>query len=77
VEKHLSESEGPFYYGKGVTEADVRLFTTVIRFDVAYVQHFKVCFSYDVLRDGTTANNGGYRRILGISDQDILISING
>ncbi|CZT00024.1 related to ECM4 protein (involved in cell wall biogenesis and architecture) [Rhynchosporium graminicola] len=42
VEKHLSEvKDGPFYYGKDVTEADIRLFTTVVRFDVVYVQHFK------------------------------------
>lgn len=42
VEKHLSEvTDGPFYYGKEVTEADVRLFTTIVRFDVVYVQHFK------------------------------------
>jgi len=41
VEKHLAESEGPFYYGKNITEGDVRLFTTIIRFDVVYVQHFK------------------------------------
>jgi putative glutathione S-transferase len=41
VEKHLSENKGPFYYGNEVTEADVRLFTTVVRFDVVYVQHFK------------------------------------
>jgi len=47
VEKHLQEvdekGEGPFYFGKEITEADVRLFTTVVRFDVVYVQHFKVC----------------------------------
>jgi len=41
VEKHLSETEGPYYYGKNITEADVRLFTTIVRFDVVYVQHFK------------------------------------
>lgn len=41
VEKHLSETEGPFYFGKEVTEADVRLYTTIVRFDVVYVQHFK------------------------------------
>lgn len=41
VEKHLSEAEGPFYFGKNITEADVRLFTTIIRFDAVYVQHFK------------------------------------
>jgi putative glutathione S-transferase len=46
VEKHLSETEGPFYYGKNITEVDIRLFTTMIRFDVAYVQHFKVSLSF-------------------------------
>ncbi len=41
VEKHLSETEGPYYFGKNITESDVRLFTTIVRFDVVYVQHFK------------------------------------
>jgi len=41
VEKHLATSEGPYYFGKNVTEADIRLFTTIIRFDAVYVQHFK------------------------------------
>jgi len=41
AEKHLSTSEGPYYYGKNITEADVRLYTTIIRFDPVYVQHFK------------------------------------
>lgn len=30
-----------FYFGTGVTEADIRLFTTIVRFDPVYVQHFK------------------------------------
>lgn len=34
-------SPGPYYHGARVTEADVRLFTTIIRFDCVYVQHFK------------------------------------
>lgn len=33
--------DGIYYHGSRVTEADVRLFTTVIRFDAVYVQHFK------------------------------------
>lgn len=38
VEKHLSSAPGPFYHGDRVTEADVRLYTTIIRFDPVYVQ---------------------------------------
>lgn len=42
VEKHLSEvKDGPYYFGRNITEADVRLYTTIVRFDVVYVQHFK------------------------------------
>lgn len=41
IEKHLATSEGPYYWGKNITEGDIRLFTTIVRFDVVYVQHFK------------------------------------
>ncbi|KAG9241823.1 glutathione S-transferas-like protein [Calycina marina] len=41
VEAHLSSSPGPYYFGANITEADVRLYTTIVRFDVVYVQHFK------------------------------------
>ena len=41
VEEHLSSSPGPYYFGDRITEADVRLYTTIIRFDPVYVQHFK------------------------------------
>lgn len=41
VEKHLATSEGPYYNGKKITESDVRLYTTIVRFDPIYVQHFK------------------------------------
>lgn len=44
IESHLSSSvtpEKPFYFGSNITEADIRLFTTIIRFDPVYVQHFK------------------------------------
>ncbi|KAK0715655.1 glutathione S-transferase [Lasiosphaeris hirsuta] len=41
AEKHLVESEGPYWFGKDITEVDIRLFVTIIRFDPVYVQHFK------------------------------------
>lgn len=40
IEKHLSGS-GKYWFGDRLTEIDVRLFTTIIRFDPVYVQHFK------------------------------------
>ena len=43
IESHLSKqsSTSPFFFGDAITEADIRLFTTIIRFDPVYVQHFK------------------------------------
>ena len=41
AEEHLSKNAGPFYFGDKVSEADVRLYTTIVRFDAVYVQHFK------------------------------------
>jgi glutathionyl-hydroquinone reductase len=34
-------AEGPYYFGADITEADVRLFVTIIRFDPVYLQLFK------------------------------------
>jgi glutathionyl-hydroquinone reductase len=36
IETILSKSSGPYLFGKHITEADIRLFPTIIRFDVAY-----------------------------------------
>ncbi|MCJ1477721.1 S-glutathionyl-(chloro)hydroquinone reductase [Lambiella insularis] len=41
AESHLAAHAAPFYFGSAITEADVRLFTTIVRFDPVYVQHFK------------------------------------
>ncbi|KAL7930149.1 hypothetical protein V8C35DRAFT_324580 [Trichoderma chlorosporum] len=40
-EKHLAPTEGPYWFGKDITEVDIMLYVTLIRFDVVYVQHFK------------------------------------
>ncbi|KAF5578264.1 glutathione S-transferase [Fusarium pseudocircinatum] len=44
LELHLarSEFEGPYLFGKHITEADIRLFPTLIRFDVGYYMLFKL-----------------------------------
>lgn len=41
AEADLAKSPGPYYFGDKVSEADVRLYTTIVRFDPVYVQHFK------------------------------------
>ncbi|KAL8708101.1 MAG: hypothetical protein Q9220_006955 [cf. Caloplaca sp. 1 TL-2023] len=42
VERHLQgEGHQPYLFGEYITEADVRLFTTLIRFDAAYFTMFK------------------------------------
>lgn len=42
-DKYVNNADAEFYYlvGDQLTEADVRLFTTIIRFDPVYHQHFK------------------------------------
>jgi putative glutathione S-transferase len=42
AEAHLaSQKGGPYYFGEHISEADVRLYTTIVRFDAVYHQHFK------------------------------------
>ncbi|KAF2009990.1 hypothetical protein BU24DRAFT_428031 [Aaosphaeria arxii CBS 175.79] len=42
IESHLASSTTPYLLSAPApTEADVRLYTTIIRFDPVYVQHFK------------------------------------
>jgi putative glutathione S-transferase len=41
VEARLEKSDGPFLFGKHLTEADIRLYPSIARFDVAYHTIFK------------------------------------
>ncbi|KAK9469195.1 glutathione S-transferase [Lipomyces arxii] len=41
LETVLAKSTGPYLFGDVLSEADIRLYTTIIRFDPVYVQHFK------------------------------------
>ena len=42
LEEHLSSSSTPYLLSSPhITEADIRLYTTIVRFDAVYVQHFK------------------------------------
>jgi putative glutathione S-transferase len=41
LEDILAASPGKYLLGDELTEVDVRLFTTIVRFDPVYVQHFK------------------------------------
>ncbi|WLF76367.1 S-glutathionyl-(chloro)hydroquinone reductase [Lodderomyces elongisporus] len=40
-QNHEKDKKNEFLLGNTLTEADIRLFTTIIRFDPVYVQHFK------------------------------------
>ncbi|PMD27586.1 glutathione S-transferas-like protein [Hyaloscypha hepaticicola] len=41
LEEMLSKNGGPYALGSELTELDLRLYPTLIRFDTVYVQHFK------------------------------------
>lgn len=41
LEKIVARHGGPFVFGRDLTELDIRLYGTLIRFDTVYVQHFK------------------------------------
>ncbi|KAF2793976.1 hypothetical protein K505DRAFT_243138 [Melanomma pulvis-pyrius CBS 109.77] len=41
LEALVAKNGGPFILGKELTELDIRVYATIIRFDVVYVQHFK------------------------------------
>ncbi|KAK7414423.1 S-glutathionyl-(chloro)hydroquinone reductase [Neonectria punicea] len=41
AEAHLASNRGPYWFGDTITEVDVRLYITIIRFDPVYTYHFK------------------------------------
>lgn len=41
IEEHLGSSSHPYLFGDYITEADIRLYPTIARFDVAYFTIFK------------------------------------
>lgn len=57
LEEHLSQpGHGPYLFGDHITEADIRLYPTLLRFDVAYHTIFKcnlkmIRFEYPKLHD--------------------------
>jgi len=50
VESILQDLSGPYLLGSQLTEVDVRLYPTIVRFDVVYVTLFKTNFK--TIRDG-------------------------
>lgn len=56
LEKMMRANGGPFILGKELTELDVRAYTTIVRFDVVYVQHFK-CNIGTIRHDYPQLNN--------------------
>ncbi|KAF2087079.1 hypothetical protein K490DRAFT_42478 [Saccharata proteae CBS 121410] len=41
LEKLIHANGGPYVFGDQLTEVDVRVYATIVRFDTVYVQHFK------------------------------------
>lgn len=56
LEKIVAKNGGPFVLGRDLTELDIRLYATLIRFDTVYVQHFK-CNLGTIRHDYPVLNN--------------------
>jgi glutathionyl-hydroquinone reductase len=56
LEKIMANNGGPYLLGNKITELDVRMYATLIRFDTVYVQHFK-CNLGTIRHDYPQLNN--------------------
>ncbi|KAJ5720581.1 uncharacterized protein N7483_008515 [Penicillium malachiteum] len=56
IEQIIAQNGGPFVLGKEITELDIRLYATLIRFDVGYAQYFK-CNLGTIRHDYPVLNN--------------------
>ena len=56
LEEMLASNGGPYLLGKDMTELDIRMYTTIVRFDTVYVQHFK-CNLGTIRHDYPQINN--------------------
>lgn len=68
LEKIVHSHGGPFALGKELTEVDLRLYPTLIRFDTVYMQHFKcnlgsLRYNYPVLNNYMKGLYWGKNRI--------------
>ncbi|OCK95740.1 uncharacterized protein K441DRAFT_658447 [Cenococcum geophilum 1.58] len=56
LEEIVAQNGGPYILGKALTELDLRVYATLIRFDTVYVQHFK-CNLGTIRHDYPVLNN--------------------
>jgi len=61
LESHLEKSGTRFLFGDWITEADIRLYTTLVRFDVVYYTLFKC--NVRMIRYGYPALHGWLRKV--------------
>ena len=56
LEEIVARNGGPYILGRALTELDLRVYATLVRFDTVYVQHFK-CNLGTIRHDYPVLNN--------------------